>query len=471
MRDKDEVTPMHYKLLSGYKDRQYKNILTLNNIKSKKVHINKVTFPGGIVHKEYDFWGYKLEADDKNYLLSCVDENMKEVKVKDLLPIYPEDTETLAVEGVAYEEIHKPVPARIPVIKKHEFRELVDRLNESKTNNPINKLLLTIFTLVQRMKRNNGIICSPPAMGKDSTLAIIDYLFGGCGAVSNPSVAKLEYLTHMKLLVINEVSSIGKAQWGEIQSFLLDVGDMKLKTQKRTRGFSGVGEIINLEDLSIALYFNDITEYGDMKKFFDFKADGNVKDRFVPIRLWSKHTENFNLITKVNIKRYVNDHYDYYRDMACTFAYYEKHLDTMFPPEDDVRFKDLPERWGNSLMVYFQGLKAYSKDEDEYNMLKDAVFRGMDDYQEMLNFPNNYEVLAAKMRLPKYVYENNCNVDNAIKFLRTISEDKNKHEKLRDVASKKIKYLKALVNEPTFKTRNLLCMVYDDSAYCKEVDV
>ena len=471
MRDENTVTPLHYKLIDAYKSKQYKNLLSFNNVASKKIHINKVTLPGGIVEEDYDFWGYELETDDEKYLLSCMKEG-EEINIKDLLPIYPKDLETVAVKGNAYKLINNPIPARIPSKKVMSFKEMIDFLSDIKTTEPLNKVLMTIFTVMQRMKRTNVIICSNPGNGKDSTAVIMDSLFGGVASISNPSVAKLEYLTHNKLLIINEVSSISKAQWNEIQSFLLDVGDLKLRTQKRTRRTAGVGEEIDLRELSIALYFNDITEYKDMSKFFDNKTDGNVKDRFLPLRLWGTHTENFNLITSVNVNSYINRHYDDYRNVVMTFNYYSQHIDELYNPSIDKEFLGLPERWINSLMIFFQGIKAYSEgDKELYDVLKSRVLKAMRDYKEMLKFPESFNLLVSKLKIPKHITDGNCDLKKVIDYLTVQSNDKDKHEKLRALARAKLNYVTKVYEEPTFEIRNIMCVSYTGSNHNKDIEV
>lgn len=467
----DKVTPMHYLLVSAYHDKQYRNILMPSNVVGKKIHINKVILPGDVTEEGYDFWGYELESRKKKFLLSCVDKKTQdEINLIDLLPIYPMDLETVGVKGIAYELINKPVPARIPPKQKISFREMIDRLSITKSSNPTHRKILTIFSTMQRMKRANNLICTPPGMGKDSTLEINDYVVGGCGSVTNPTVAKLEFLTSfLKHLAINEVSNAKGGTWDDIQSFLLDVGDMKLKTNKRSRSFKGIDESIILKDLSISLYFNDITEYNNVEKFFDNRADGNVKDRFIPLRLWGEFTEDFNKIVGVNPIKYVEEHYQWYRDIACTFTYFEKEFDNLVKPVVDHRFVGLPKRWVGSLSVLFQGISLYAENDDEENFLRTEVFKAMEDYKEMLKFPKYYEALGMKMRLPKKLYENNSKVDLAIDYLATVAEDEEKHDRVRMAARLKMNYLDKIMLEPTFKARNLLCMIYDSTS--KGVDV
>ena len=459
-----EVTPMHYDLVSEYKEQQYKDLLTSSNVVGGKVHINKVTLPGGIVEDSYDFWGYILQKNGIKYLLSSVDNNGKEIELRDLLPIYPEGLSNIAFQGVAYKEIGNPIPARIDAKNIRGFRGMVDDLNSSQSTNPLHRTVFTINTVMQRLTRAYGRTCTPMAFGKDSTVEILDEIYGGCGSVSDPTVAKLEFMTALKLLVMNEASNISKSNWRELQQFLLVATDFKDKINKRSRATRGVEEVISIKDLSIALYYNDIDTYSNYSTFIDYIGDGNLLDRLPAFRFYGGYDEDFSLINKVNPQSYVKQHFNFYKDIARTLAYYEDYFKTSTIDFNDERLDKMPKRWKRNMLVYIKGYKEYANgDEDLFNSLVDESFKAINDYKEMTLFPENYELLMAKMKIPVKVWEKSCSLQKARGYLITIRDDTTKHDTLRDNAESKIAFLDKVIEAKMFSEKNLLCQYYNNS--------
>jgi len=445
------VTKMHYSLVEEYKKQQYDGLLTINNVSSDKIHINKVTLPGGRVEDEYDFWGYILEKDG----------------VKDLLPIYPEGLEDVAYRGQAYKIINDPVPAVIPPVKVLDFRGMVDSLCESQHSNPQHQILYTIVSLVQRFYRANVRMCSPPGFGKDSMIVSLSNLVGGSGAVTNPTVAKLEYMTYLNHLVINEVSSISKSDWALIQQFLLDTGDFKPSTFKRSRSSSGVGEVIDLSSLSLSLFFNDITEYTDASKFFDSKTDGNVKDRFVPFRVYGRYTEHFEDITEIDNTFFVKANFEHYRGIVSSFFYYLENINNEVHGYEQPNLEEYPERWRNNLAWILKGLDVYSKDEEEYLAWWAVLKRAIKDYEDMLSFPEYFLILVQKMAIPESVYRKGYSLESVAKYLG--ARLKSSSGDSRDSVSAKLSYVNKIINEPLFANKNVLCGHYNNNPRAKEL--
>lgn len=452
-----EVTKLHYQLLGKYKELQYKGVLTSGNVSSDKIHINKVTVPGGDEITNYDFWGYALSKDRENYLLSSIDAQGNEIVLRDLLPIYPEGLETVSSKGVAYKIITRPVPARIKPEKKITFKEIVDSLNSVSHSNSNQRKLFIIMSLLSRLTRVNFRVCTPPGYGKDSIVDTMEDLIGSCGSVSNPSVAKLEYMTYLKWLVINEVSNISKADWASVQQFLLDTGAMKESTFKRTRASSGVEEIIDLSKLSIGLFYNDITEYTDQKGFFENKADGNVKDRFIPFRFHGSLNEDFTLINNVNPESFVKDNFDYYRDLAASILYYIEHYYDEVVHYEHPDISCYTERWQQHLKTIFNGLSLYAKDQEEFSVMAVELLNAIKDYNDMLLFPTIYDGFLDKIGAPEFVKNQSPKVTTAIAHYAALFQDESRNDKEREEANKTMKYLQAILKEPLFANKNVLC--------------
>ena len=63
------VSILYYDLISIFKREFYKDLLTLEHISGPQIKIDKMSFPGGEVDDNANFWGYTLEKDGKKYKL------------------------------------------------------------------------------------------------------------------------------------------------------------------------------------------------------------------------------------------------------------------------------------------------------------------------------------------------------------------------------------------------------------------
>lgn len=467
-----EVTKLHYKLLVEYKNQLYANVLTTDDIVGDKKHINKVVLPGGREFNNYDLWGFVLKKDKTKYLLNSMDSNRNPIDINNLLPIYPEGLQLISYKGDAYNVITEPVPARIRPENILTFKEIVDRLSSIETTNHTHRKLMVIIVLLQRVTRMYARFCSVPGSLKDSTVDVVNFLVGKCDSVADPSRAKLEFMASLRLLVINEVSSIKADEWAKIQNFLLNAGAGKPRIQKSTRKTDGVEEELNIEKLSIGLYYNDITEYHNQDNYFDNKADGNVIDRFVSFRFNPVATEDFSLIRNVIPADFVKENMQYYRDMTQSILYIEENYDSLitnnYSKPDISKYS---QRWRDNLNIIFDGIELYSKSQEEFDSLTSELFKCMEDYNAMLNYPIAYENLMIKMDVPeeirekgfKYTRKGSGVTTEASKYFSGIVKDKNSSKEAKASASRKLQFLKAVIEEPTFTVKNILCHSFVDN--------
>lgn len=467
----EEVTKLHYDLVGEYKEQQYEGVLTSADVSSDMININTITLPDGREVKKYGFWGYELKKNNKKYLLGVVDSNNEEINIGDLLPIYPEGLRLISHKGNAFSIIEEPIPARIKPERILNFREIIDRINSIKSSNPLHRKLFIIDSVLKKITRLNSRTCSNMAFGKDSVIDILDATVGSCGSVANPSVAKLEYMAYLHSLTINEVSNIKESDWDAVQQFLLDAGAMKNQIYKRTRKSSGVGEIIDIHNLSIGLFYNDITAYKDLDKFFENKADDNVTDRFVPFKFYGTYTEDFTLINGVDVKEFVKENFLYYRHLTASILYYNEHFIEELKNYSSPDISMYPDRWRQNLKTIFNGINLYSENQEEYTILCEELLKCITDYTAMLSFPINYALLLDKLGVPDEIKDKGCRfirtgskvTTEAIKYFNSLSKDKGQKDEVREAARRKVQYLRAVVDENLFLNKNVLCLSYTES--------
>ena len=268
------------------------------------------------------------------------------------------------------------------------FRQLVDKLSNSLNHsNKEHYKLYWMLALTSMIDRINFRLSTPAGFGKDSIVDIMNNLFGNATTIENPTVAKLEYLSFSKWLAINEVVDISKGEWRLMEQYLLSAGALKNKISKRSRAVAGVGEFLDIKNLSLSLFYNDIDHYPDTKKYFDEVTKKAVKDRFLPLRLSGTYTENFNEVTQKDIKEYVKDNMDEYDDIIRTFVYYKHNINASLHYYKLPNLFKFGERHKTSLGRLFNIVDAYCETQVEFDKWCKVIIDSYDDYNDMLGYP------------------------------------------------------------------------------------
>jgi len=394
------VNLLHYDLIGEFRRQFYKDLLTINDVVGSQIKLNKLEFPDGATKDDANFWGYILEKDGKKFLLSSVDSEGNELILKDVLPILPNKCLKVASKGFAYSWIQEPISMKFKEDKKMTFKQLVNKLSSMAHSNDKHQKLLWFMTLSQYIDRANFRFCSNPSFGKDSTVDIIGNLIGGCATIENPTIAKLEMMANStKLLAVNEVVDVSKSDWRNIQQFLLAAGAHKNELTKHSRATaSGTSEFIDIRKFSISLMYNDISDYTNMERYFDFVTKDAVKDRFPSFRLHGVFEEDFNNIKNINKKKYVKEHFEEYKDIIYTITYYTKNLLKEIHRYDSSRLnKDIPKRWIINIGRLLRIIDVYCDTQEEFDYWIDIINNSMKDYSEMLKYNKFLNKLSSKL--------------------------------------------------------------------------
>jgi hypothetical protein len=387
------MTLLYYNFITEFKRQYYQGALGLEHLQGEEIEIKKLSLPDGGVDEEANFWGYVLKKDGSKYLLSSYKLDLQ----KDL-PIIPKITEKVAYRGQVYYLIRKHNSIKIRPDKKLSFRELVDKLTYFKHSNPTHQTLLALISLTQLLDKANFRTSTPPSFGKDSSILVANYLFGGSSSIVSPTIPKLEFLsTILKWLAVNEVVDLTVDQWRNIEQFLLDVGDGKPEITKHSRGFGNVGETIDVSTFSLSLFYNDINSYPDPYKYVDFVAKKAVLDRFPAFRLFGTIKEDFNAGKNLDVNSWVTQNIEQYKEILHTYSYYQKNYlneRKFYKTNVEWKFengKEMPDRWRiniNKLLIF---VELYSNSQEEYDKWCKLILSSLLDYQEMLKFPKAFE--------------------------------------------------------------------------------
>jgi len=309
---------LHYESLNAFKKNYFKNLLTTEHLVDDERYFKKVKDEEGEDY-ELNKYCFILIKDNTKYLLPS--------EYKKHLPLVAVHKMKVAVNDTAYYFLKKVKPAAFTSYRAMSFRNLIDKLSTFNHSNNQHYKLLWLMIITQMIDKANFRVATNPGFGKDSVVQIANSLFGNAISVVSPTIAKLEFLTFAKLLAVNEVNDIKADQWRDIQQFLLDVGDMKSETAKRSRATNGVSEILDLSELSLMLYYNDITDYPNAEdKYLDFVTKKAVLDRFPALRLYGEMTEDFNKIKDVDVKELVDNSRKDYESLIRSVTFYKNNF-------------------------------------------------------------------------------------------------------------------------------------------------
>ena len=387
---------LHYDALQALSEEFYKNVLTQENLENDgaEIRLAKLHYPDDSTDDEANFWGYIFKKNNVKYLLSSVNVRTKEaVVLKEWLPLKPSGLQKVANAKDVYQLIHKPIKINLKSEKNLSMKELIDFFSGLGHSNKKHQKLFWMLMLSTTIYRTNLRISTTPGFGKDSAIDILNYLVGNHKTITSPTVPKLELLANTsKTLALSEVVDIPKEEWHKLEQFLLDVAAFKNSINKRSRGFGGVGETIDIKDLSLLLFYNDIDCYADMYGYFDFHTKAAVKDRFPAFRFEGKLTHDFNDIKSKDLGVFVKLELESYRKLLYSLTYYKDNpLLELKGFKRPVVPSGFSSRWITCLDAVFNVIDLYSGSQGEFDAWCKQLFGSMEDYQCMIKLPKALE--------------------------------------------------------------------------------
>lgn len=425
---------LNYNAIAIFNEEYYKDLLTQNHLTDGETLFKTLSdSEGNELGKNIP--GYPLQKGNIKYLLPSRTEDedgARELNLNEDLPIIVKKKQKIYSGSTGYIHIKKYSSAKFRPEQRMTFRELVDKLSSSLSHsNTEHYKLYWMVALASMIDRVNIRLCTPPGFGKDSLVDIMGNLIGNATSITNPTVAKLEYLSYSKWLVLNEVVDVTPGDWRLSEQFLLDAGALKTQIAKRSRAIGGIGEFLDIKNLSLSLFYNDITEYTDSKKFFDAVTKGAVKDRFLPLRFHGSYTENFNEVSKIDLQEFVKENMGEYDDIIRTFVYYKHNINNSLHYYTHPETK-LKERHKTALGKILKIVDVYSESQEEFNKWFKIIMDANQDYKEMLEFP-----LLVEQAIKKQGQAETERFINGLKIIDTFTEKKKRLNKF--IIGEKIK--------------------------------
>ena len=377
---------LHYNAIAKFNELFYKDVLLHSDLVEAEKSFPKLTEPqGGIIE---NFWGYIYFKDGVKYLLKSTDFEV----VKDAVAIKPKSTQKVAVRNEVYHLITKVASINFKKENKVSFKECVDRFNSISKTEPRQGLLLTLLVISSYFGRVNARVSTPAGNGKDSSIEILSGLFGKASSIVNPTIAKLESLANTnRLIALNEVNDLAPADFRIVEQFLLESGAFKNEITKRSRAYEGVGETINIEKLSLLLFYNDVDCYPLDREYFDVVSKSAVKDRFPSFRFYGVINEDFSKINTVNVHEFVKANMDWYKDILYSLEYHVLNVDDAWRVKGfDIKpNKEYSSpRWIANLIALNKFVALYADTKEEFDSIKQGYEDAINEYNAMLVYMN-----------------------------------------------------------------------------------
>ena len=421
---------LFYEMIAEFKRKFSEKLLDVSHIVGGQIKFNSLHLPNGD-ETTNSFWGYIIEKNGIKYLFPSTDKSGKEINIRSEFPIMPTRTQKVANKDTVYQEIKAYKSAKIRPQQNHSFKEVVDTLSSFKYSNPNHYKLMIFNALTSYYLRYNHRISSVAGGGKDSAVDLLGNLVGGCQSIVSPTYAKLEErAVILKWLAINEVVDITKGDWRIIQQYLLDFGAHRPTVLKHSKAHGIVGEEIDASELSLSLMYNDIDHYPDPENYFDVVTKKQVRDRYPAFRCFGRFTEDFNQVNTMDIKKFVDEHFEEYKELLSSIEYYKQNLFNNVHNYNRDKIPQYSQRIDLNLGRLFTVIDVYSSTQEEFNKWVEVVKESLRDYQVMRTYLSMVQQISNKMGINKKDYETFKKINYVKEYIKSHDpEEKNPETK------------------------------------------
>ena len=364
----------HNDSLQHFNDTIFKDILTIENLTSKKKAI-KID--------DTKCYGYFLERGGESFFIQ--DFPNEDKSILDALPIRVlNKTETDYNKNVFY-FINRYESVKIPIEKKMPFRELVDTLSCFKHTNATHFKLYKIISLVGYVDRINYRVIAERGFGKDCCVNNVRDLVGSVANIYGATMAKLEYSLKHKQLIFNEMGNLKADDKYNMQQFLLAIGAFFNKYMKRSRATEDTQEEYDISKTSLGILYNPPMYYVEKgQEFFDKMFTQAVNNRFIPFYLEGTLSESFD--AQFDADKVVTENMDIYKNMISTIRYFkEAHITNKYTIPDDIVFDDTKKRFERTFFKLADYISEYAKDEEEYYVLVYELYNAYKNYDKVVS--------------------------------------------------------------------------------------
>ena len=407
-----------YKVLSKFNDIFYKDLLQKKHVLDGEKFIKNVNTPDSKDSEEQSLnnFFFVLQKGHSKYLLQS--EYINE------LPIFVKRSERVGYKGEGYNLILEYETARFKPEKLLNFRDLVNNLATIEHDKPKHFALWKIICLTSYIDRVNIRVSSRPSFGKDSVMDLMNDLASSVAVVQKPTIAKLEYLSMNKILMVNELMNLSKQEYRDIEQYLLSVGAFKNSYTKRSRAQSEGKEEYDISKLSLVLAYNNVEDYPDgVTEYFDRVQTNQVKERFFPLKFEGVISERF--VDIPDAEKIALENKTFFISVARSIRYYEENWRKELKPYPEISF-GLLGRWKRNFETISHFINLYSESEDEYKDLMSELYQCHSNYLSMVSESGNRKFELSSFDAPLFQPEEKVIEINIEDFVDNTNAEKGK---------------------------------------------
>lgn len=407
----EEGKKWHFDSTGTFFKKYYEKLITENMLSSSEMFIENYKDDNGFEVSCSKFF-FPFKKDSFIYLIPS------EYVEKRKLPLLVERFERVSYSGKGYRLPTALKPMKIRPEMTMTFRELIDIFANTNHSNPTHDLLWRLISIILFVDRVNIRAATNPEFGKDSKLNIINSMTGEVGKVSNPTIAKLEYLLFNKVIFINEVSGINSQSRQDVEQFLLACGDFNNEYNKRSRAASGSSEKYDISEMSLVVAYNDMSQYTNSGKYFDFmwQNTGAINNRIIPFLFEGKILEDYT--TPFDVNKVVKENYDDYVKFLRAVLYFRNNKQTEILWEDKEFDFGGNGRWERNFITLKKWISLYAQSQEEYDKLILDLYTAHLKYLKMVGFTHTSQEEITSDQPSSFIEEDmNPEHDRVLKYI------------------------------------------------------
>jgi len=377
----------HFKTLSEFKNYYFKGLITKSMQSGEQIYIKSFINENGFEEADVNFFLHPFKKDNLIYLLPS--QHVLN------LPVLIKSEKQIAYSGKGYRiPTYKELPKGIKfdvknmrIEPKHVMSapDLLKRLFPIDKTNNLHGDLYKIIGLAAYLDRINVRIATEPSFGKTSLFSVMKSLLNDVAIITNPTLAKLKYLTDSKVLVIDEVSSAKAESKKDMEPFSLACAAFDISYENPSKGIKGVAENMNIENMSLVFIYNTLNNYSTSNKYFDFTWENNgaMNNRIFPLVFDGFPKNKFNQVT--NHKQEAINNIDEYMAIIKEIKYLaSEYQDNPYKTKMKFSFGKAFDRWETNFNIMVKWIGVFSETEEIYKERVKELYKAHIQYLKMV---------------------------------------------------------------------------------------
>ncbi len=377
------------KVVNKFAEKYYTGLITVNHIPDNKEEVTHKEYTGVLDEKgkeivvSHKIWGWKLPyKQQKMFIPDKIGDN----NTLDLLPIKVTDTEEFSYKNEVLLRVLNAQTFRIRPELQMPMEEMYQELSKIKHSSPMDFKVYCALMLTQIPLKFNWRLATTGGFGKTNTYKQICTLLPNNLIMKVKSESKLMKESHQRTsLVIEEFTDLHKQTKIDIEDFFkihADGSDKITNPAHKSAVFKTLDEY-DIGQLSYGFFYNtvkDAQDKGRGDEYFDNIYDFPTRQRFFPMLLEGEINGMQFKVDITQTQRLYDDNESFYLRFVKSMLYYIENPTELVKGKEHWKWKNdkteflQADRLKTTLWEFLNGLKACSKDENEFNLLADQVW-------------------------------------------------------------------------------------------------